>query len=101
MAITRGAGTATISGSSFEVLDSTVSGTVEEILVESPTSNTAPAARAYYNPILSLSANVVGDATGVTTLSYKTYTWKVQSAELAKAAGDFVKTSIRAVFYGQ
>ena len=101
MATIRGAGTATISGNTFEVLDGTLTGQVDEVLVESPTSNTAPATRAYYNPVLNLSLNVVGDATGVTTLSYKSYTWNVQSAELAKAAWDFVKTSIRAVKFGQ
>jgi len=101
MATIRGAATATISGSAFEVLDATITGQVDEVIVESPTANTAPATRAYYNPVLNLSANVVGDATGVTTLSYKSYTWNVQSAELAKAAGDFVKTSIRAVKFGQ
>jgi hypothetical protein len=101
MAQIRGAGTATIGGSTFEVLDGTLTGQVDEVIVESPTSNTAPAVRAYYNPVLNLSMNVIGDATGVTTLSYKSYTWNVQSAELAKAAGDFVKTSIRAVKFGQ
>lgn len=101
MAQTRGAGTATIAGNSFDVLDSTLSGQVDEVIVENATSNTAPAARGYYNPVLNLSMNVIGDATGVTTLSYKGYTWNVQSAELAKAAGDFVKTSVRAVKFGQ
>lgn len=101
MAVLRGAGTATIGGTSFEMLDATISGTVDEVLVEAATSNTAPATRAYYNPVLNLSANVIGDATGVTVLSYKSYTWQVQSAELAKASGDFVKTSIRAVKFGQ
>lgn len=101
MAQIRGAGTATIGGNAFDVLDSTLTGQVDEVIVESPTSNTAPAARGYYNPVLNLSANVIGDATGVTSLTYKGYTWNVQSAELAKAAGDFVKTSIRAVKFGQ
>jgi len=101
MAVVRGAGTATIDGNTFEVLDATVSGQVDEALVESPAANTAPANRAYYNPVLNLSMNVIGDATGVTTMSYKSLTWNVQSAELAKAAGDFVKTSIRAVKFGQ
>ena len=101
MAVTRGAGTATIDGDTFDVLDATLSGQVDESLVEAPAENTAPANRAYYNPVLNLSMNVIGDATGVTTLSYKSLTWKVQSAELAKAAGDFVKTSIRAVKFGQ
>ena len=101
MAVIRGAGTATIDGDTFDVLDATLSGQVDEALVESPTENTAPASRAYYNPVLNLSLNVIGDATGVTSLTYKGYTWNVQSAELAKAAGDFVKTSIRAVKFGQ
>lgn len=101
MAVTRGAGTATIDGNTFDVLDATLSGQVDEALVESPNENTAPTNRAYYNPVLNLSMNVIGDATGVTTLSYKSLTWKVQSAELATAAGDFVKTSIRAVKFGQ
>jgi len=101
MAVVRGAGTATIGGSTFEVLDATISGQVDEVIVESPSSNTAPATRALYNPVLSLSMNVIGDATGVTLLTYKALEFKVQSAEFATAAGDFKKTSIRAVKHGQ
>jgi len=74
MAVTRGAGTATIDGDTFDVLDATLSGQVDESLVEAPAENTAPANRAYYNPVLNLSMNVIGDATGVTTLSYKSLT---------------------------
>jgi len=100
MAIRFANRTLTAGGQTFDVLSASVSGSVDEVVIPSGTANTAPLTRAYYNPRIELTAEVIGDATGVVTAAFGGITFKVTSVTQTKSSEDVIKSSISGVSYG-
>jgi hypothetical protein len=100
MALKIGNRTLTAGGETFDILSGSVSGSVDEVIIPSGTKETAPLVRAYYNPRVELSAEVIGDATGETTCEFSGTTFKITSVTKTQSAEDVVKSSISGIFYG-
>ena len=100
MALKIGNRTLTAGGQTFDILSGSVSGSVDEVIIPSGTANTTPLVRAYYNPRVELSAEVIGDATGETTCAFSGTTFKITNVTKTQSAEDVVKSSISGIFYG-
>lgn len=100
MALKIGNRTLTCGGQTFDILSGSVTGSVDEVVIPSGTANTAPLVRAYYNPRVEASFEVIGDATGETTFSFSGTTFKITSVAKTESAEDVVKSSISGIFYG-
>jgi len=93
--------TLTSGGQTFDVLSASLTGSVDEVIIPSGTANTAPLTRAYYNPRIELTAEVIGDATGVATASFAGVTdMKVTNVTKTESSEDVVKSSISAIKFG-
>ena len=84
---------------SLEVLNATVTWSVDETIIDPSASSTAPPAARTYNPRSEASATVLGEFTA-STFELDGTTFETLSAEKAETAGDVVKTNIRGVYYG-
>lgn len=84
---------------SLDVLNATVTWSVDETIVDPSSSGTAPPAARTYNPRAEASATVLGEFTD-DTFSLDGTTFETLSAEKAETAGDVVKTNIRGIYYG-
>jgi len=92
--------TLTAGGQTFDILSGSLSGAVDEVIVPSGTANTAPLVRAYYNPRVEASFEVIGDATGETTFAFSGTTFKITNVTKTESAEDVIKSSISGIFYG-
>ena len=93
--------TLTAGGETFDVLSASITGTVDEVIIPSAVANTAPLVRAYYNPRAELTAEVIGDATGISTADFAGITgFKVTNVTKTQSAEDVVKSSISGIKYG-
>lgn len=79
---------------SDDVINATITAQVDEQLIESGSSASAPAAVRFYNPRADASATILG-AFSATTFSLAGISFTTMSAEKSETAGDVVKTSIR------
>lgn len=79
---------------SDDVINATITAQVDEQLIESGSSASAPAAVRFYNPRADASATILG-AFSATTFSLAGINFTTMSAEKSETAGDVVKTSIR------
>jgi hypothetical protein len=84
---------------SLDVLNATVTWSVDETIIDPSASSTAPPAARTYNPRAEASATVLGEFTD-STFQLDGTTFETLSAEKAETAGDVVKTNIRGVYYG-
>jgi hypothetical protein len=84
---------------SLDVLNATLTWSVDETIIDPSASSTAPPAARTYNPRAEVSATVLGEFTG-STFELDGTTFETLSAEKAETAGDVVKTNIRGVYYG-
>lgn len=100
MALKIGNRTLTAGGETFDILSGSVTGSVDEVIIPSGTVNTAPLVRAYYNPRVEASFEVIGDATGETTFTFSGTSFKVTSVTKTESAEDVIKSSISGIFYG-
>ena len=100
MAFKIGNRTLSAGGETFDVLSASVSGNVEEVVIPSGTKETVPQVRAYYNPRWELSAEVIGDAAGVTQATFAGVTFKVTNVTKTQSAEDVIKSSISGVYLG-
>jgi hypothetical protein len=84
---------------SLDVLNATLTWSVDETIIDPSTSGAVPPAARTYNPRAEASATVLGEFTG-STFELDGTTFETLSAEKAETAGDVVKTNIRGVYYG-
>ena len=91
-------GAPTLNGN--EVISATVTNTVDETLIESPTSNTAPSKLYFFNPRREASVTFLGDTNVGSTFSFDGVTYDTASSEVAETAGDVKRVSVRGTSYG-
>jgi hypothetical protein len=85
---------------SLEVLNATITFSVDEQIIDPSSAGAVPPAAITYNPRAEASATVLGEFTD-STFSLDGITFETLSAEKAETAGDVVKTNIRGVNYGE
>lgn len=84
----------------FEVLNASITFSVDEQIIEPSSEETAPAAAITYNPRAEASASVLGAFTAATFV-LDGITFETTSIDKSETAGDVVKTSIRGVCWGE
>ena len=85
---------------SLEVLNATITFSVDEQIIDPSSAGAVPPAARTYNPRAEASATVLGAFTA-STFVLDSITFETLSAEKAETAGDVVKTNIRGVNYGE
>jgi hypothetical protein len=85
---------------SLEVLNATITFSVDEQIIDPSSAGAVPPAAITYNPRAEASATVLGEFTD-STFELDGITFETLSAEKAETAGDVVKTNIRGVNYGE
>ena len=85
---------------SLEVLNATITFSVDEQIIDPSSAGAVPPAAITYNPRAEASATVLGEFTD-STFELDSITFETLSAEKAETAGDVVKTNIRGVNYGE
>ena len=85
---------------SLEVLNATITFSVDERIIDPSSEGAVPPAAITYNPRAEASATVLGEFTA-STFGLDSITFETLSAEKAETAGDVVKTNIRGVSYGE
>jgi hypothetical protein len=83
-----------------EVLNATVTWTVDEALVEASASGTAPQAVRYYNPKAECSVTYLGSTNQDSTFTFDSVEFETVSSEVAETLGDVQKVTVRGVAYG-
>jgi len=86
--------------SSLEVLNGTITHTIDEQLIEPSSSGTAPPSVRSFNPRAEATATVLGEFSGA-TFSFDGITFDTLSNDKAETAGDVVKTTLRGVAFGE
>jgi hypothetical protein len=84
-----------------EVLNATITWTVDEALVEASASETAPQAVRYYNAKCEVSVTYLGDTNQGSTFDFDSITFETVSSEVAETLGDVKKVTVRGVAYGE
>ncbi len=86
---------------SNEVLNATITWTVDEALVEASAAGTAPQAVRYYNPKCECSVTFLGDTNEDRTFTFDSINFETVSSEVAETLGDVKKVTVRGVAYGE
>jgi hypothetical protein len=86
---------------SNEVLNATITWSVDEALVESGTSSATPQAVQFYNVKCEASVTFLGSANLASTFSFDGTTFDTVSSEVSETLGDVKKVTVRGVAYGE
>jgi hypothetical protein len=85
---------------SQDVLNGTIVFSVDEVVIDPSTEETAPEIARTYNPRAEATVTVLGELTG-DTFEFDDIEFSVDSRERAATAGDVVKTTVRGTSYGE
>ena len=83
-----------------EVVSATVTESVDEVVIESGQSETAPTKVRFYNPRSECSATFLGGANVGDTFDFNNTTYDTVSSELSETLGDVKRVSVRGTIYG-
>jgi len=84
-----------------EVLNATITWSVDEALVEASASGTAPQAVQLYNVKCEASVTFLGSSNIASTFTFDSVTFDTVSSEVSETLGDVKKVTIRGVSYGE
>jgi hypothetical protein len=90
-------GAGTINGN--EVLNATITASVDEVVIESGNEATAPQKTRFYNPKQECSATFLGNANVSGTFSFDSKTFDTVSSEVSETLGDVKKVTVRGISY--
>lgn len=83
-----------------EVISATVTNSADEVLIESPSENTAPTKLRFYNPRKEASVTFLGDTNVGDSFDFDGTTYDTLSSEVSETAGDVKRVSVRGIAYG-
>ena len=84
-----------------EVLNATITWSVDEALVEASAAGTAPQAVRFYNPKCECSVTYLGSTNQDSSFTFDSITFDTVSSEIAETLGDVKKVTIRGTAYGE
>lgn len=84
-----------------ETISATVTSSVDEVLVETPSQESAPEYVRFYNPKKEASVTFLGDVNVGDTFSYDGTSFDTISSEISESAGDVKRVTVRGVAYGE
>ena len=90
-------GAGTLNGN--EVLNATITASVDEVVVESGSGATAPQKTRFYNPKQECSATFLGSANISGTFTFDGKTFDTVSSEVSETLGDVKKVTVRGISY--
>lgn len=82
-----------------EVLNATVTYTVQEAVIDASASGTAPQAVRFYDPRCECSVTFLGDTNIASTFTFDSVTFDTVSSEVAETLGDVKKVTVRGIAY--
>lgn len=83
-----------------EVLNATITWSVDETIVEAAASGTVPRLVRLYNPRAEASATILASTFTAATFSLDSITFDTVSAEVSETLGDVKKITLRGIAYG-
>jgi hypothetical protein len=84
-----------------DVLNATITFSVDEQIIDPSTAGAVPPAAITYNPRAEASATILADAFTAATFELDGITFDTLSAEKSETAGDVIKFNLRGVNYGE
>ena len=90
-------GAGTIDGN--EVLNATITGSVDEVIIEAGNEAAIPQKIRFYNPKLECSATFLGSANVGATFGFDSKTFDTVSSEVSETLGDVKKVTVRGISY--
>ena len=90
-------GAGTLNGN--EVLNATITSSLDEVVIEAGASSTVPQKIRFYNPKKECSATFLGSANVTSTFSYDGSTFSTVSSEVSETLGDVKKVTVRGIVY--
>jgi hypothetical protein len=90
-------GAGTLDGN--EVLNATITASVDEVVIEAGTEATTPQRTRFYNPKQECSATFLGSANVSGTFSFDGKTFDTVSSEVSETLGDVKKVTVRGILY--
>ena len=82
-----------------EVLNATITASVDEVVIESGNEATAPQKTRFYNPKQECSATFLGSANVGATFEFDAKTFDTVSSEVSETLGDVKKVTVRGILY--
>ena len=90
-------GAGTINGD--EVLNATITASVDEVVIEAGTEATAPQKTRFYNPKQECSVTFLGNVNVGVTFNFDGKTFDTVSSEVSETLGDVKKVTVRGILY--